>query len=87
MQKIFKFSVIVFLSAYAFLQTKEKPIETNVILLQNVEALAFEETDMHVGCYNKGNVTLQSSGVAGGLVGVDRVVFFGLFGNIDGDYS
>ena len=63
MQKIFKFSVIVFLSAYAFLQTKEKPIETNVILLQNVEALAFEETDMHVGCYNKGNVVCPYDGI------------------------
>lgn len=62
MQKILKFSVFVFLSVYVFLQTKEKPIVTNDILLENVEALAFEETDIPTVCYMRGNVTCPNGG-------------------------
>lgn len=62
MQKILKFSAFVFLSVYVFLQTKEKPIVTNDILLENVEALAFEEIDIPTVCYMRGNVTCPVNG-------------------------
>ena len=63
MQKIFKFSIFIFLSAYVFLQTKEKSIVTNDIMLENVEALAYEEIDKPLGCVREGDVACPHDGI------------------------
>lgn len=62
MQKILKFSVFVFLSVYVFLQTKEKPIVTNELLLENVEALAYEEYEFPILCNWTGDITCPNGG-------------------------
>lgn len=68
MQKILKFSVFVFLSVYVFLQTKEKPIVTNDILLENVEALAFEEESDILYCRFSGDYICPDNGKKVGTV-------------------
>ena len=63
MRKYLKFSVFVLLIACVFLQTKEKSIVTNDIMLENVEALAYEEIDKPLGCVREGDVACPHDGL------------------------
>ena len=62
MRKYLKFSVFVLLIACVFLQTKEKSIVTNELLLENVEALAYEEYEFPILCNWTGDITCPNGG-------------------------